>query len=398
MDKKFLVKLASKNLSSHRLRTVLTVTAMIIGVSAIVFLVSFAFGLEKLVSREVSGGNAYQMVDVGTGDSAIIKLNEDALTKLSQISGVKQLEATANAAAKYNLSGQELDSSFFVTSAQYFNWLGETIRYGSVFSEQEGSSETVISEYLAEKISSNPQSLVGKQIEFTAIIPKNLSDTGDGKVFDKQIYEISGISSNADSPEIYVSMTNASKYGITDYSQVKIQTVSDSVVSDLRAKVENLGFKTQYLGETISQVQEVFNFFKLILGGFGLIALIVACLGMFNTLTIALLERTKEVALLKILGAKKRDIVSIFLAEAVAIGLLGGLLGVIFGLILTNLANSIFSSYAVRAGGQAISTFYAPLWFVFTVFIFTALIGLLTGIYPARRAAKVDALKVLRYE
>lgn len=404
MDKKFLIKFAGKNLFSHRLRTILTIMAMVIGVSAIVFLVSFAFGLERLVSKEVTGGNAYEMIDVGTGNSAIIKLNEESVHRLSQISGVKEVERTANAAAKYSISSADSvsDASFFITSAKYIDWLGETIKYGQNLASEDvsgSSDEVVVSEYLALKFSpGDPSGLIGRQINIDVIPPKELRDSSENKIFEKQIYTVTGISNNADSADIYANLGNISKYGIINYSQAKIQVTSSSLVTEVRGKVENFGFKTQYLGETISQVQRVFNFFKLILSGFGFIALVVACLGMFNTLTISLLERTKEVALLKILGAKRKDIIAIFLSEAVVIGILGGILGIVFGLIISSVVNKILNTYAINAGGQTVSAFYSPLWFLLLVFVFTAAVGFLTGIYPARRAARINALNVLRYE
>ena len=119
---------------------------------------------------------------------------------------------------------------------------------------------------------------------------------------------------------------------------------------------------------------------------------------MFNTLTISLLERMKEVALLKILGMKKRDISIIFLTESIIFGIFGGFIGIIIGFGLGGIISSIFNAYALRAGGNRIELFYAPLWFIIVMVAFSVGVGLLTGLYPSRRASRVAPLDVIRYE
>ena len=124
----------------------------------------------------------------------------------------------------------------------------------------------------------------------------------------------------------------------------------------------------------------------------------VAALGMFNTLTISLLERIKEIALMKILGMRKVDIRAIFLTESVIIGTVGGFLGIILGVALGSIANSILNHFAKLAGADQASVFYFAPLFIIGMIIFASLVGLSTGLYPARRATKVNALDVLRYE
>lgn len=101
---------------------------------------------------------------------------------------------------------------------------------------------------------------------------------------------------------------------------------------------------------------------------------------------------------MKILGMRKKDINRLFLVEAILFGLIGGLAGLISGLAFGRLANQILNYFAIQAGGSPTSIFYYPLWFMFLMFVFSLLVGLLTGLYPAKRAAKLDALDVLRYE
>ncbi|PIP51135.1 hypothetical protein COX11_00120, partial [Candidatus Berkelbacteria bacterium CG23_combo_of_CG06-09_8_20_14_all_41_73] len=100
MDKKFLLKLAYKNLMTHQLRTILTLVGVIIGVSAVVFLVAFGSGIERLVTQQITGSDAFQLIDVGTGSSQIVKLDDSMIEKIKDFSGVKSTEVTINIAAK----------------------------------------------------------------------------------------------------------------------------------------------------------------------------------------------------------------------------------------------------------------------------------------------------------
>jgi ABC-type antimicrobial peptide transport system permease subunit len=159
-----------------------------------------------------------------------------------------------------------------------------------------------------------------------------------------------------------------------------------------------MGLKTQYVGDTVSQINQVFGIFRAVLAAFGVITLIVAILGMFNTLTISLLERIKEVALMKMLGMRRKDINSIFLTESVLLGLAGGIFGMLLGVLAGKIVNLILNHYARNMGGEAVTVFYSPVIFIVAIVAVSILVGFLTGIYPARRAVKVKALDVLRYE
>ena len=119
---------------------------------------------------------------------------------------------------------------------------------------------------------------------------------------------------------------------------------------------------------------------------------------MFNTLTISLLERIKEIALMKMLGMRRRDINNIFLTESIILGLVGGVFGLLLGVLAGKVANIVFNNYAKSMGGEAVSVFYYPVALLACIVLGSFLVGVLTGLYPARRAVKVKSLDVLRYE
>lgn len=402
MRKAFLFKLSFRNLMAHKLRTILTLLGILIGVSAITFLVSFAFGLENLVTEQVTQGDAFKLVDVGAGNSKIVKINQATLDKISGIGNIKSVEAIINAAGKGKKGDKSIDTSVFGSSSQYMDWAGVKIRWGKPLNLSDSKNpprDAVVSQkYLSILGGGDPSQYLGQKITLDIMLSQELMADSKNKVLADQQYTIVGITQDNTNASVYTLTRNLTAAGVVNFSQAKVELVDRSQIPQTRQQIENLGFKTQYVGDTVNQIDQVFSIFKVILGSFGLIALIVAALGMFNTLTISLLERTKEIALMKILGMRKRDIQNLFISEAAMLSTFGGLVGILTGYLLALLANNILNSFAIRAGGSPVNIFYLPLWFVLAVVAFSFAIGLLTGIYPARRATRINALDVMRYE
>ncbi|OGD64220.1 hypothetical protein A2215_04185 [Candidatus Berkelbacteria bacterium RIFOXYA2_FULL_43_10] len=405
MDKKFVLQFAFRNLMTHRLRSALTVAGMVIGISAIVFLVSFAFGVERIVTKEVSGTNAYELLDIGAGSSQIVRLDKDSINKIQDFEGVKEVATIINVVAKVKeIASAQNNTSVFGTTSEYLDWSGLSVREGDTFESPNlklknvNAKPAVVNTALLLALNKSSNQAIGSAITLDIIVPKSLTDKDQSVVTTDYPFEIVGVLEDDSSSAVYANEEILQSLGVENYSQAKAILRNQNQVDSVRKQIENLGFKTQYVGETVAQVEKVFSFFKLILGSFGLIALLVASLGMFNTLTISLLERMKEVALLKILGMKKRDISIIFLTESIIFGIFGGFIGIIIGFGLGGIISSIFNAYALRAGGNRIELFYAPLWFIIVMVAFSVGVGLLTGLYPSRRASRVAPLDVIRYE
>jgi putative ABC transport system permease protein len=194
------------------------------------------------------------------------------------------------------------------------------------------------------------------------------------------------------------------------YNQAIVKTVSSRQVPAVQQKIREMGFDAYSLQDAVQGVNSFFRTLQAILGGIGGIALLVAAVGIANTLTMAIYERTKEIGLMKALGATNRDVMSIFLGEAGSIGFLGGLLGVLCGLgagVVINLfAASALSNASPGVGpiippGPGSSTgaiLHTPLWLLPFAVIFATGVGLVSGVYPALRAAALDPLRALKYE
>lgn len=394
MNRKYLIWLAFKNLRMRFLRTLLTLAGIAIGIAAIVFLAAFTFGLENLVTKSIGGDEAYTLLDVGTGNSQIVKINDETIKKIRAIQNVASIEESVSFPAKAKINDNSVDVSFYGASAKYLNWSGVKLEAGRVL-PADGNSVIISTALL--KVLGGGEENIGKTLKFDLIIPKELSGDESLSVLD-QPYEIVGIAKDDTGAKVWTNNTSLQAVGLKNFSQLKIELKDKDKVGEVRSLIENIGLNTQYIGDTVSEIESVFGVFRLILISFGLLALIVAVLGMFNTLTISLMERIREVALLKVFGIQTKDLRMIFYFEASLFGILGGLLGISFGLLLGRVANSIVGHYALSAGGESVKLFYYPVGFIVLIFAFSFLVGFLTGLYPAKKAVKVDTLDVLRYE
>lgn len=397
MPKSFFVLLAWRNLRSHTLRTFLTLIGMIIGISAIVFLLAFAYGIEQFVTHEVSNGNALVLLDVSAGNSQIISIDDTVVSEIATVPNVKKVYSLTGVAAKSDSGGSTSDIGMYATSESFLTLSGIRLKSGSFF-EPGTQQDVVINSAYAKLLRPGDANVVGQTVGIGVTIPKELSNTPTDLVIPRAIYTVTGIFQDDSTPKAYTSLANLEEKGLKNFSQVKVEANKEGDIPAIRKEIESMGMQTQYVGDTISQINQVFLIFKAILASFGAVTLAVALLGMFNTLTISLLERTKEVALMKILGMRRRDIRFVFLTESIILGIVGGVLGIAWGLVLGRLANYVLNFYATKSGGSAVVLFYYPVVFMVTVLVISFVLGVLTGWYPARRAMRISPLDVLRNE
>jgi putative ABC transport system permease protein len=184
----------------------------------------------------------------------------------------------------------------------------------------------------------------------------------------------------------------------TTYPSLSVRAKSPSQVEALEASIKNLGFNAFSLLDASKSLRTFFSVFDLLLGIFGSLALAVATLGIVNTLVMAILERRREIGVLKALGAADSDVQQLFFLEAGVMGLLGGILGVIFGWLLGRALTYGTNVYLHRQNLNSIELSSVPWWLVLAALGFAVLVSLAAGLYPASRAAKLNPVDALRYE
>ena len=182
------------------------------------------------------------------------------------------------------------------------------------------------------------------------------------------------------------------------YAALNIRATSPSAVAQIETSVTHMGFAAFSLIDVTRNLRTFFAIFDMFLGIFGSLALAVASLGIINTLVMAILERRREIGVLKALGAADRDVRQLFFAEAGVMGLAGGLFGVLLGWGIGRGIQFATMIYLKRQGMNPPNIWSVPWWLVFGAIAFAVVVSLASGIYPASRAARLDPVEALRYE
>ena len=182
------------------------------------------------------------------------------------------------------------------------------------------------------------------------------------------------------------------------YAALNVRATSPTSVADIEAHVTHMGFAAFSLIDVTRNLRTFFAIFDLFLGIFGSLALAVASLGIINTLVMAILERRREIGVLKALGAADRDVRQLFFAEAGVMGLAGGVFGVVLGWGIGRAIQFATLVWLRRQGITPPNIWTVPWWLVGGAIAFAVVVSLASGIYPASRAARLDPVEALRYE
>lgn len=183
------------------------------------------------------------------------------------------------------------------------------------------------------------------------------------------------------------------------YDLLTVQAVNLGAVTAVIEAIEEMNLRTQSLETILDVANQVLALLQALLGSVGALALLVAALGVANTMMMAIYERTREIGVLKALGASRGEIRSMFTVESAMLGLIGGLFGLFFGFLLGRLVDWAAHRYLINEGITGIGLLSViPWWLAAGAILFAILIGILAGLYPAARAARLDPVKALRHE
>jgi putative ABC transport system permease protein len=186
--------------------------------------------------------------------------------------------------------------------------------------------------------------------------------------------------------------------GKSVYASLTVRAKSPALVEGIETSIKNMGFGTFSLLDATKNLRVFFTIFDMLLFIFGSLALAVATLGIINTLVMAILERRREIGILKALGAADRDVKQLFFVEAGVMGLLGGILGVGFGWLVGRAVTIGTNLYLKRQSLPSTDVFSVPWWLVLLAIAIAVLVSLVAGLYPASRAARLNPVEALRYE
>lgn len=427
-----LISLVLENLSRRKGRVALTAVGVIIGTAAVVLLVSLGVGLQENAANQLGGiGDltkitvypAFGEPDPDTGMATVTTpITEETLEQIQALPGVSAVipQDYYQGWGYLQIGRKQGGGQFVGVGTDDLSLIGVRPQSGSLTIEKGsivvGSGITTsFWDPFAPPSNEPPEpiDLQDKQVTLTLV-----KWASDGTEIRKTIRtRITGVLAEVrDTPDwsVYMPLSEMDGYNVWFFGQpldrdengyrellVKAADVED--VLDIADQINALGFQAFTPQEFVQGITGFYTVIQVVFGAMGAIALLVAAIGIANTMTMAILERTREIGLMKAVGATNRHVLTVFLGEAAGIGFLGGLGGITFGWGLGQIANVFVLAYlagqSVQNGSppptSAVST---PAWLPLFSLIFATIIGLLSGLYPALSAATLSPIKALKYE
>jgi len=391
-------KLSTRMFRTHPSRTFLTILGMSVGIGAILFLVSLGYGLQKILLEQVTNDEVLLTLDVFPLDEELVSIDKKTLEEISKFPEVEKVSKMVTLSAQMNVKDITADVLIYAIDPLWFRLGGIRVKEGKIPS---GNGEIVLSSITASLFNLTPKEIIGKKAKFVFFVPQfQKEESGEVKILKtEKEYKIVGIVEDEEINYVYFPLKELEKeIEILRYNQLKVKIKNNKLMEMARSKIVNMGFQVSAISDTIEQANKIFKAIQIALGIFGLVALIVAAIGMANTMTISLLERINEIGVMKAIGASEKDVAYLFLGEAVIMGFLGGVGGIIVGFVVGFLFNTGVNLLAKALGGQPVDLFYTPPWFLLGVVGLSIFVGFVTGIFPARRAARFNPLEALRYK
>ncbi|USN54038.1 MAG: ABC transporter permease [Candidatus Nomurabacteria bacterium] len=394
-----LLSLSTRMFTTRPMRTFLTILGVGIGIGAVLFLVSLGYGLQRVILSQITTADALLSLDVAPGDSGLVVLDDASLKNLEDLPEVTETARLKSFSGQIHFQGLSSDSLLQAVDPNFFRLHGLQVDQGEIFSS-EASQAIVLSSAAAKLFNKSADEMLHQEVTMTVYVAQ-LDEQGFETVDVREVeqsFTVQGIIEDETSSFAYVPLQELGIDDIESYDLVKVKVAEQDALATVRDQIIARGYLVSSLSDIISQANQIFNVLQIILGLFGLIALVVSAIGMFNTMTIALLERINEIGIMRSVGVTRADIRKMFLIESMLMGFLGGLGGVLLGFLAGQITNVGLNFLAMRLGGRSLDLFYEPLWFVVVIIVFSTFIGFLTGIFPSRRAANMDPLEALRYK
>lgn len=459
-----LINMGLKNLFRRKVRTILTVLGVVIGTAAIVVMLSLGIGMNESYKKDISRMGSLNIINVDgyyfpeggmvSGPIQRKVMDDSTVAKISQIEGVEAVTPMMNQYLKFvsgkyvaniNVMGIDPDKMkdfdfnlgegrlllkedneaivFGQSIAQMFMDSKSSSRGGIMYMGGMGGGNVKPKvDLLKDKLEMTFDMSYGERKSLSAMLGQGSNENNNKPA---KIYKVKGVgvlaqSFNQKDWSAYMSIHYLKKlqqeYSRSQNSQqgarrvssssdqgyeqimVKVKDIKD--VEKIQKSINEMGYGASSLADMLKSVKKTSSTMQTVLGGIGAISLLVAALGITNTMTMSIYERTREIGVMKVLGCLLGDIKKLFLFEAGMIGAMGGIAGALLSYGASFIVNMVGSGVMGRMvpGEEPNPISVIPLWLTLAAMGFAVLIGLVSGFFPARRAMKLSALEAIKTE
>lgn len=434
MSKIDLFRMGIKNLWRRKLRTFLTVLGVIIGASSIIVMLSLGFGMSKAYQDQIEQMGSLTTINVRkkwverpqAGQKEAV-LDDKAIVSFKGLTNVVAVSPMLEAYGSI-INGRYVSSApIRGIDPESMEAFGFEVAEGRLLSKNDeltvvfgGQMKNSFYEPKARVYREPKINLMKDRMTLTLDPNYGWSNPGEKKPNYKEYkIKVAGVLTEGDWETgygIYMPLTEVQKLikdkekaenikpqpgrqKQTGYDQVSVKVNDMKNVQDVQKKIKDMGYEAYSLNDWLEEMKKTAGIMQAVLGGIGAVSLLVAAIGITNTMVMSIYERTKEIGIMKVIGASLKDIKRLFLFESALIGLTGGIFGVGFSYLISFAVNKFGGQF-----GQAIGAYGAtkisiiPIWLAFAAMAFSALIGIISGYFPARRAMNLSALEAIRTE
>lgn len=446
-----LIMMSVRSLWRRKLRTFLTILGVVIGASSIILMLSLGIAMDSNFKEQMANMQSLTIIEVYPNnweDPNAPKLDDKALENIQQIEGVQMVIPirTLNAYLEFGKYRTNWQVEIRGLSADEMAVLGYKVGEGSLFGPED-KNVILLGKELTREFAKKGQEInwrnppppmefkvgedvlkldigqyswdtgepatdmEGNQIEppkvskvtvmgmfgeedwennYSCVIPVELFNKlqEEQERYNKKLYGEEGNNNNYDDGN--------------KYRNLRVKVANEDAVLAVQQALNDAGYRAYSPMEYLNEMKKASASIQIMLGGIGAISLIVAAIGITNTMMMSIYERTKEIGVMKVIGARLTDIKKMFLVEALLIGAIGGAVGVLFSYILSyglnkfgpQIAGEMFAM--LGSGGSNVSII--PSWLALSALVFSTVIGLISGYFPARRAMGLSALSAIRTE
>lgn len=454
MKFKDLIAMALRNLNARRLRTFLTVLGVIIGATSIIIMLSIGVGFKKINNDFFASLGDLTVLDVRSDmiwsdemeenarkDNK--KLNNQAVNEIKQVPHVSAVMALYSGNASLKSGRLESYAQVVAIDPSVMDAFGYKVQKGRLLNASDKTGGVVLGS-LVENFNNYERRIYDKHVDTMKNVvnmvnlhmdrsnnmgsydggfesfdggmngePKELSeklkvvgvleDTEDWQKSQAMIMSFDYLEKLQKDME-KLNMVKSLNKAKLQYDNIKVKVDDAKNVDAVSAELKDLGYNpTNFYADMLKQSQQQLVIVQAVFGAIGGIAFLVAAIGITNTMIMSIYERTKEIGVMKVIGASIKDIQKLFLVESGFIGFIGGALGIIFSLLLSVLFNTLTRSYFMnefQGTGATLNPKISviPPWLIITALVFSSLVGVIAGYIPARRAMKLSALEAIRTE
>lgn len=438
MSTRDLILMAVRNLWKRKLRTFLTVLGVVIGTTSIVVMVSIGIGMNESFQKQVEEWGSLQVIDVYSSnsnyyysdDSSKKGPKKEVLLDAAAVEQFRQMEYVEAVSPVIRESmmivcGKYVNSASFIgIDPAAMEALGYKVEEGRTLTAEDKEGivvgRAVLNQMYNPKLSWQMQMEAGTpeidifndkvmltydwsygsryadksikpiKTQVLGIMPDGGNNSYSVVMPIKQMEKIQKEKQAWEKKKGYTNSSSQQKK--KEYQQVSVKVSDLNKVQEVQQQIKDMGFQASSLTDQLEAMKETTKMLRMVLGAIGAVSLIVAAIGITNTMVMAIYERTREIGIMKVIGASLRDIKLLFLTEAAFIGFAGGVVGILTSFLMSLVVNAV----ATGQGSDMKSSI--PIWLYLAAVAFATVIGVLSGYLPAKRAMKLSALTAIKTE